>query len=85
MKAMTIPILPCADLDESISFYEALGFERTYRQRRPNPYAVLELGDIRLHLFGLEDFDPETSYASAIIAVTDPDLRVDCLRVRPRS
>jgi catechol 2,3-dioxygenase-like lactoylglutathione lyase family enzyme len=72
-SAITIPILPCADLDDSISFYEALGFNRTYRQVRPNPYAVVELGDIRIHLFGLDDFDPETSYGSVIIVVSDPD------------
>ena len=72
-SAITIPILPCADLDESISFYEAVGFNRTYRQQRPNPYAVVELGEIRIHLFGLDDFDPVTSYGSVIIAVSDPD------------
>ncbi len=71
--AITIPILPCADLDDSISFYEALGFNRTYRQERPNPYAVVELSEIRIHLFGLDGFDPETSYGSVIIAVSDPD------------
>ena len=73
MKAITTPILPCADLDHSISFYEALGFKRTYRQQRPNPYAVVERGEIVIHLFGLENFDPEASYGSVIIAVSDPD------------
>jgi catechol 2,3-dioxygenase-like lactoylglutathione lyase family enzyme len=73
MKARTVPILPCADLDDSIAFYEALGFERTYRQRRPNPHAVVELGEIGIHLFELENFDPEGSYGSVIIVVSDPD------------
>ncbi len=31
------------------------------------------MGEIRIHLFGLDDFDPETSYGSVIIAVADPD------------
>jgi catechol 2,3-dioxygenase-like lactoylglutathione lyase family enzyme len=70
---VTIPILPCRDLDESIAFYESLGFERTYRQSRPNPYAVIAREDIQIHLFGLEYFDPEQSYGSAIVAVPDPD------------
>ena len=72
-SAITVPILPCADLDDSIAFYEALGFKRTYRQQRPNPSAVVELGEIGIHLFELDDFDPETSYGSVIIAVSDPD------------
>jgi catechol 2,3-dioxygenase-like lactoylglutathione lyase family enzyme len=58
MKARTVPILPCADLDDSIAFYQALGFELTYRQHRPNPSAVVELGEIGIHLFELEGFDP---------------------------
>ena len=70
---VTIPILPSRDLDDSIAFYAALGFERTYRQSRPNAYAVVAREDIQIHLFGLEDFDPEKSYGSVIVAVPDPD------------
>ena len=69
----TIPILPCADVDVSVAFYQALGFECTYRQVRPNPHAVVELEDIGIHLFGMEGFDPEQSYGSAIVLVPDPD------------
>ena len=69
----TYPILPCRELDESISFYETLGFKRTYRQTRPNPYAVVALEDIQIHLFGMEGFNPADSYGSVIIAVPDPD------------
>lgn len=67
------PILPCPDIDEAIAFYEALGFRRTYRQLRPNPAAVVARGDMRIHLGGIEGFDPEQSYASVIIVVPDPD------------
>jgi len=45
------PLLPCRDIDEAIAFYEALGFERTYRQVRPNPSAVVERGQMGIHLF----------------------------------
>jgi catechol 2,3-dioxygenase-like lactoylglutathione lyase family enzyme len=69
----TYAILPCSDLDESIAFYESLGFKRTYRQIRPNPSAVVALEDIHIHLCGIEGFNPEASYASVIIAVPDPD------------
>jgi hypothetical protein len=67
------PILPCADVDEAIAFYEAIGFKRTYRQVRPNPHAVVELGELGIHLAGIEGFVPEQSYASVIIVVPDPD------------
>jgi catechol 2,3-dioxygenase-like lactoylglutathione lyase family enzyme len=69
----TYAILPCKELDESISFYETLGFKRTYQQLRPNPYAVVALEDIQIHLGGITGFNPEDSYGSVIIAVPDPD------------
>lgn len=65
----THPILPCANLDEALDFYSALGFAGTYHQRRPNPYAVVEMDDIIIHLAGIDGFDPTTSYASVIITV----------------
>ena len=69
----TYPCLPCADLDGSIAFYESLGFKRTYRQVRPNPYAVVAREDLQIHLFGIDGFDPAESYGSAIVVVPDPD------------
>src|SRR5688572_11520559 len=68
----TYPCLPCRDLDESISFYTSLGFRQTYRQTRPNPYAVVVLEDIQIHLFGIEGFNPAESYGSVIVTVPDP-------------
>lgn len=69
----TYSCLPCRDIDEAIAFYDALGFTRTYRQLRPNPYAVVAREDIHIHLFGMPDFDPETSYGNVIVVVPDPD------------
>jgi catechol 2,3-dioxygenase-like lactoylglutathione lyase family enzyme len=69
----TYPCLPCGEIDESIAFYEALGFTRTYRQVRPNPYAVVAREDLQIHLFGIEGFNPAESYGSAIVVVPDPD------------
>jgi catechol 2,3-dioxygenase-like lactoylglutathione lyase family enzyme len=69
----TYPCLPCKNLDESIAFYEVLGFKRTYRQTRPNPYAVVGLEDIQIHLFGMEGFNPADSYGTVIVGVPDPE------------
>ena len=60
-SARMYPILPCRDLDEAIGFYEALGFERLYRQIRPNPPAVVARDELQVHLAGIENFDPEGS------------------------
>jgi catechol 2,3-dioxygenase-like lactoylglutathione lyase family enzyme len=69
----TYPILPCREIDESIAFYETLGFKKTYRQVRPNPSAVVALEDIHIHLFGMDGFNPADSYGSVIIVVPDPE------------
>ena len=70
---VTIPALPWRDLDVSIAFYEALGFVRTFRQQRPNPYAVVSRDDFHVHLFTIDGFDPEQSYATVIVVVPDAD------------
>lgn len=69
----TYPCLPCRDVDESVAFYATLGFTATYRQVRPNPYAVVAREDIHIHLFGIDGFDPAQSYGTVIITVPDPD------------
>ena len=69
----TYPILPCPDVDAAVAFYEALGFHPTYRQRRPNPHAVVRFQDIQIHLAGIDGFDPESSYASVIVVVPDAE------------
>jgi catechol 2,3-dioxygenase-like lactoylglutathione lyase family enzyme len=69
----TYPCLPCSDVNVSMAFYESLGFKKTYRQTRPNPYAVVAREDIHIHLFGIEGFKPEDSYGTVIVAVPDPD------------
>lgn len=72
-EEITIPILPCRLLDEVLPFYEALGFQVSYRQERPNPYAVVRREDIRLHFCEPEGFEPEQSCGSVIIVVPDAD------------
>lgn len=70
----TYPCLPCRDIDEAIDFYKALGFTRTYRQVRPNPYGVVARDDLQIHLCGMPpEFDPAQSYGSVIVVVPDPD------------
>ena len=68
----TVPLLPCASIDEMAEFHTCLGFETTYRQRKPNPYLALRREDLDLHYFGLPDLRPEDSYGSCLVLVDDP-------------
>jgi hypothetical protein len=68
---LTIPLLPCPDIDEIASFYEMLGFSITYRQTRPNPYVAVRREDINLHFYGMADYVPEHSHSTCLVIVQD--------------
>lgn len=53
----TVPIMRCASVEETLDFYEALGFETVYRQSRPYTYLVLRWSGFELH-FGPGPEDP---------------------------
>lgn len=74
MPTRTVPILPCPDLGEALTFYGALGFRTTFVQWRPYPCAVVARDDWEMHLSGIDGFDPEQSYASVIVVVPDAEL-----------
>ena len=73
MTERTIPILPTRSIDDTLACYRALGFEVTYRQERPNTYAVVVRGGIELQFFVLKDLDPANSYSTCYVLVSDVD------------
>ena len=73
MTERTIPILPCRSIDDVLAFYEALGFTVTYRQERPNTYAIVERGGIELQFFVLKALDPTASYSTCYVLTSDVD------------
>jgi hypothetical protein len=68
---ITVPLLPCAEIDEIVTFYETLGFTLGYRQTKPNPYVVVEREDWVLHFFGIDGFVPADSYGSCVVPAPD--------------
>ncbi|MFI7545488.1 bleomycin resistance protein [Actinoplanes sp. NPDC049599] len=68
---VTVPLLPCSSLDDTVAFYQVLGFAPTYRQRRPHPYAALRREDLHLHFFEMAGFDPAASYGSCLVLTRD--------------
>ena len=68
---VTVPLLPCASIDDIVAFYEVLGFRTTYQQRKPNPYVAMQREDLHLHFFEIAGFDPEQSYGSCLVLTAD--------------
>ncbi|MDQ6423607.1 VOC family protein [Paenibacillus sp. LHD-117] len=68
-----IPIFPCRSIDEQLSFYQALGFEVTYRQAKPNLYACVRHRIAELHFFVLKQLEPSNSYSMCYVSVPDVD------------
>lgn len=68
-----VPLLPCKSLDELLAFYTQLGFEITYHQKSPNPYAVVERGWIRLDFYGIKHHDPKKCYHTCYILAEEAD------------
>jgi hypothetical protein len=71
MTSTTIPALPCESMDDILLFYEALGFQVTYKQKAPNPYAVIHYEDYDLHLFGLKQLKPQDNFSTCLIVVPE--------------
>jgi hypothetical protein len=80
MAETTIPILPCRTLQPVLDFYTALGFEVTFQQRSPNPYAAVARGGVQLHFFGMKRYDPTQSYSTCYIRTDEIDALYDSFR-----
>lgn len=70
-ETTTIPALPCISLDDSLEFWQSLGYEVTYRQKAPNPYGIIRYDDYELHLFGLKQLRPEDNYSTCLVIVPE--------------
>ncbi|WP_433220842.1 VOC family protein [Dactylosporangium sp. CS-047395] len=68
---VTVPLLPCASIDDIIAFYQVLGFRTTYQQRKPYACAGLQREDLQLQFFEIPGFDPEQSYGSCLVITPD--------------
>ncbi|MEU7577512.1 VOC family protein [Streptomyces sp. NPDC041068] len=71
MAEKTTPLLPCRTIQPVVDFYTALGFETTFVQKSPYPYAVVELGVMELQFFGMKGYDPKESYSGCYVVTDD--------------
>lgn len=69
---MTIPILPCESIEETLTFWESLGFRITYKQIRPYQYGVIERGGYQLHFGHVKGMDiTQNLYSGCIVMISD--------------
>lgn len=71
---MTVPVLFAAALDETLDFWEALGFEKTYYQKSPYGYGVMSRGEYGLHFIQQKGIKPEDNPVGCLMMVTDVEL-----------
>lgn len=70
---LTIPILPCISLPDTVRFYTALGFRVGHQQQRPNVYLALQRGDLHLHFMGLPKLRVTEAYSTCLVVVPELD------------
>jgi catechol 2,3-dioxygenase-like lactoylglutathione lyase family enzyme len=72
LNETAFPMLPCADLDETLAFYRILGFTVTYEQRKPYIYGAVERGSFGLHFYSAPaGIDARTLASRCLIMVDD--------------
>ncbi len=71
MPELAVPILPSRDLRESLSFYEALGFENRGAEPEVWDYLIIGRGDVFLHFYADPAVDPLTTASSCYVYVDD--------------
>ncbi|MFJ6382345.1 bleomycin resistance protein [Kitasatospora sp. NPDC092039] len=82
MSETTIPIMPCRTIQPVLDFYTTLGFEVTFQQKSPNPYAAVQRGGIQLHFFGMKHYEPAESFSTCIVRTDDVDGLHETFRTR---
>lgn len=72
MNPFTIPLLPCGPFEETLSFWQALGFDLIYKQKVPNAYGSLRHPDgYEIHCFGMKDLQPKNNYGMCLVMVAE--------------
>lgn len=67
-----MPVLPCRSLEETLTFYRALGFAVTYEQTSPYEWGAVQWRGIELDFYGYgRGFNAEKNICSCIIMAPD--------------
>jgi catechol 2,3-dioxygenase-like lactoylglutathione lyase family enzyme len=67
----TDPVLPSADLNDTVDFYTSLGFELGYDDREGDGYVILGMDGAFIHFFYHDSLDATGSDAGCYLHVED--------------
>jgi catechol 2,3-dioxygenase-like lactoylglutathione lyase family enzyme len=73
MDEYAVPILPSRELDETLSFYQRLGFELRGAPIERFRYLIVGRGSVELHFWEAPEVDPLTTDFSCYVHVRDAD------------
>jgi catechol 2,3-dioxygenase-like lactoylglutathione lyase family enzyme len=68
-----VPIMPATDLDETLAFYERLGFENAGSAPSEWNYLIIRRAGVQLHFYGDPQVDPLTTSFSCYLYTEDAD------------
>lgn len=68
---ISIPVLPCVSLGDTLDFWTGLGYTVSYRQDRPYPYGVVERGGYQLHFARIKGVNPDHSFSGCLVMVSN--------------
>jgi catechol 2,3-dioxygenase-like lactoylglutathione lyase family enzyme len=71
------PILPSRDVEETIGFYQRLGFSVVSRFGGRRTYLVLQRGGVILHFFHFPSVDPPSNINGCYLEIADADALYD--------
>ena len=71
LTEVAIPIIPSRSIDQTVVFYERLGFSAKVFQEAG--YAILKRGTVEIHFFTHPELIPAESYSGCYIRVPDAD------------
>src|SRR5690606_40293732 len=83
----TVPLMPCVSVEETLAFYEALGFQATYKQSKPYVYLALQWSGFQLHFGpapkGLDPAREESGSCLVMVDAVAPHPAASLAAIRP--
>jgi catechol 2,3-dioxygenase-like lactoylglutathione lyase family enzyme len=68
-QEIAIPTLPSRNLQETLQFYQRLGFQNCSDPAYADSYLILRRGELEIHFFQFAEIAPAESYAGCYLRV----------------